>query len=155
MGEKIFNDMKDKLAAIQVSGDMDSNLAMGKTNMDKLLTLAKDISDRMKESNTKLVQVCLTMFCDITKELSGKIKEAMAGGDNSKAPREIFNQPHVKAALAKFSEQLDWVTKMLEDYMKENNLQPVVNGSGVDSKASEEKKKGSFKSTSRLSFKKK
>merc|ERR1712083_779216 len=120
---------------------MDSNLAMLKTNMDKLLTLAKDITDRMKENNTKLVQVCLTMFCDITKELSGKIKEAMAGGDNSKAPREIFNQPHVKAALAKFSEQLDWVTKMLEDYMRENNLQPVVNGSGVDAKASEEKKK--------------
>ena len=84
---------------------MDSNLAMLKTNMDKLLTLAKDITDRMKENNTKqdqdarlyhdlhdlplrLVQVCLTMFCDITKELSGKIKEAMAGGDNSKAPRE-------------------------------------------------------------------
>ena len=44
---------------------------------------------------------------------------------------------------------------MLEDYMKENNLQPVVNGSGADSKAAEEKKKSSFKSTSRLSFKKK
>ena len=34
----------------------------------------------------------------------------------------FFTQPQVKSALNMFGDQLDWINKMLEDYMKENKV---------------------------------
>ena len=34
----------------------------------------------------------------------------------------FFTQPQVKSALKMFGDQLDWINKMLEDYMKENKV---------------------------------
>merc|ERR1711970_573288 len=99
-------------------------------NMDKLLELFKVTSDRIKESNNKLMQVTLSMFCDITKELSQKIKEAS---------KENFTQPQIKSALKMFSDNLDWINKLLEDFMKEN-LTPNGN------KAADKKSKITFRS---------
>merc|ERR1712243_435014 len=132
--EKAFLDMKDRLSNMQVPADMDATVAMMKTNMDKLLDLFKDASERIKESNNKLLQVTLSMFCDITKELSQKIKEAS---------KENFTQPQIKSALKMFSDNLDWINTLLEDFMKEN-----LNGTTpVDDKRKPKS------TTSRLSFK--
>merc|ERR1712181_32779 len=110
-----------------------------------------DASEKMKESNNKLIQVTLTMFCDITKELSQKIKEATT--ENGKSPREIFTQPQIKSALKMFGDQLDWINNLLEDYMKDmkdNKMPPAI--SGAKSSVVDEKKKTM---SSRLSFKSK
>merc|ERR1711892_373780 len=84
--DKVFSDMRERLAQLQVPGDMDSTMALMKTNMDKLLELFKEATEKMKDSNNKLIQVTLTMFCDITKELSQKIKDAS---------KESFTQPQM------------------------------------------------------------
>merc|ERR1712013_176629 len=134
--EKAFLDMKDRLTKMQVPADMDATVAVMKDNMDKLLELLNVACDRIKESNNKLMQVTLSMFGDITKELSQKIKEAS---------KENFTQPQIKSALKMFSDNLDWINNLLEDFMKENL---AVNGTAP---ASDKMKPKS--ATSRLSFK--
>merc|ERR1739838_168902 len=105
----------------QTNADMDSTLEAMKMNVDKLLELFKDASEKMKDNNNRLIQGTLMVFCDITRELSQKIKDATEMG-NGKSPREFFTQPQVKSALKLFSDQLDWINKLLEDYMKENKV---------------------------------
>ena len=60
----------------------------------------------------------------------------------------------MKSALKMFSDQLDWINKLLEDFMKDNKLSvadsKAMNGSA--SRAADDKKKSM---TSRLSFKSK
>ena len=51
--EKTFRDMKERLTNMQVPADMDATVALMKDNMDKLLELFKDASERIKESNNK------------------------------------------------------------------------------------------------------
>merc|ERR1719483_2005142 len=125
-----------------------------KTNMDKLLELLKETTENLKESNNKFIQVTLTMFCDITRELSQKIKEATSETQKSKTPREIFTQPQVKSALKMFIDQLDWINKQLENFMEDNKLSvadsKAMNGS--TSRAVDDKKQSL---TSKLSFKSK
>ena len=66
---------------------MDSTLEAMKINVDKLLELFKDASEKMKDNNNRLIQGTLMVFCDITRELSQKIKDATEMG-NGKSPRE-------------------------------------------------------------------
>ena len=62
-----------------------------------------------------------------------------------------FTQPQIKSALKMFSDQIDWINKLLEDFMKDSKAAPATNG--YFSKAADDKKKSSM--TSRLSFKSK
>merc|ERR1712106_328870 len=119
--ERVLADMQERLTKLQANADMDSTLEAMKINVDKLLELFKDASEKMKDNNNRLIQGTLMVFCDITRELSQKIKDATEMG-NGKSPREFFTQPQVKSALKMFGDQLDWINKMLEDYMKENKV---------------------------------
>ena len=69
----------------------------------------------------------------------------------------IFTQPQVKSALKMFEDQLDWINKLLEDYMKDNKVatESKTRLAGSKSKApiDEANKKKSW--NSRLSFKSK
>ena len=71
----------------QANADMGSALESMKNNMDKLLEPLKDATEKMKDNNNRLIQGTLMVFCDITRELSQKIKDATEMG-NGKSPRE-------------------------------------------------------------------
>eukprot|EP00092_Neocalanus_flemingeri_P033042 GFUD01035936.1.p1 GENE.GFUD01035936.1~~GFUD01035936.1.p1 ORF type:complete len:211 (+),score=67.28 GFUD01035936.1:49-681(+) len=119
--EKVLTDMQGRLAKLQAGADMDSTLQAMKINVDKLLDLFKEASEKINNNNNRLIQGTLTVFCDVTKELSQKIKEATEPG-KGKTPREFFSQPQVKSSLKMFSDQLDWIIKLMEDYMKDNKV---------------------------------
>ena len=104
--ERVLADMQERLTKLQVSlkwkwiwwicnfylicqtnADMDSTLESMKINVDKLLELFKDASEKMKDNNNRLIQGTLVVFCDITRELSKKMKDASEMG-NGKSQRE-------------------------------------------------------------------
>eukprot|EP00092_Neocalanus_flemingeri_P001795 GFUD01001913.1.p1 GENE.GFUD01001913.1~~GFUD01001913.1.p1 ORF type:complete len:228 (-),score=60.01 GFUD01001913.1:97-780(-) len=157
--ERVLADMQERLTKLQESAGMDSTLQSMKTNVDQLLELFRDASGKLQDSNNKLIQSTLVVFCDITKELSQKIKEATSEMENSKSPREFFTQPQVKAALQMFGDQLDWINQLLEAYMKDAPI--VDSGSKAPatkapvSKAPIAKVEEKKAPTSRMSFKSK
>ena len=69
----------------------------------------------------------------------------------------IFTQPQVKSALKMFVDQLDWINKLIGDYMKENKVATESRSSigGTKSKATNDEANKKKSWNSRLSFKSK
>merc|ERR1712215_66303 len=74
--EKALKDLQSRVAKLQLTAEMDTNMQSIKANVDKLMELLKTATEKMKENNNWLVQSILLMFYDLTKDLSQKIKEA-------------------------------------------------------------------------------
>merc|ERR1712215_665496 len=89
----------------------------------------KEVEKALKDLQSRVAKLQLNAEMDTTVQsikanvdkLMDLLKTAMEKR-KGKSAREIFAQPQVKSALTMFGDRLDWINKLLDDYLKENKV---------------------------------